>query len=1032
MTQTDPPAPSSTVKPRGRSVTGLLKGIIRFTGALLLLLVSAWFAASTWIIHFPPNLDRHAARLAGFLSARTGVQVALRGLDLKAGVALTFTGQGLTLTEPGADKPFLQADAAQLRFSPLDWFQDWRSVGLVLKGVFATVQRTADGRIVIGGWDPQQAAIRPPLPIIPDQEWFRPSLPLISHVSLRDAHIVWEDQPWQTGGASPRLTLKKVNLSVFSRENNTTRITADGVLSTPGKRVQGRWKLEGELGPGGRRTIGANVVGLDLALLRPYMGREFQNIDLTTPLSVQFSANWGGAAGPTPDIQWRLRGSRGRLTMPGLFRWPLPVGRLKVDGRLRERSDGWNLQVDDFHLTNEHGRAEGRFSLAQLGGRQPAIDLTATVSDLSCQWVKHYYPAKIMYPALVNWLDSGLSGGKLSRANVRIEGPLSRALFVTPAPGKGAANGQEVGGGTRFRIEGDVTGLDLAYLPDLPPLEEVTAHLVFDHLSMSTRVSSARMAGVAGIQGEAAIANLIEKPRLTVSARIPGSDLGGVWKELVTHPKLRWDRAVGLEGGRVEGAGSATLNLDVPLLAPASAGYSGHLDIQEAELHLPFLDSPIRGLKGAFDVNREQLRLTVASARFKELPLSGHFKANEYRNPARIHLTSEIRSILGEERISSWFSPLLGESGRFSGPLPLELEIASSPGKPLFMVSGRVDAERLAVEGVMNWRKQAGKKGEIRLKGILDREGLLRVKQLRAELGNLGLNGSGTWSMAGKTGMATLKSVHLGDNKGRMVITQSKPMTPGHGEWHVDADMEWLDLSVLLENEPHQAGAEPGTRLPQSDDDPEQTLFQPRVNLKLAADRVILANGEEGRELRAKMELERRSIRVKSLSWRPGSDGYVRLDGELLWPFDKGSGFYAGRVHMENGDFGHLLRSLDVHDGLVGSSGELTLKLNGFVPPGGRLMDHLSGEGEVVMHNGTIRRLGVLSTILGLFSLQELPNLVVGDRPDLAGDGFRFDRFKGPFTIQDSVLTMADAWEVDGPSMKIVVSGAMNFPDERL
>ncbi len=1020
MTRTEPPEtkPVPKVQSNGRGGFGLVKKIVRFFGAFLLLLVSGWLAISVWIIHFPPKLDRHAPELARFLSSHSDFQVTLRGLSLKAGVALTVSGQGLTIARKGGAVPFLSADRVQLRFSPLNWFQGWHSIGLIVKGVKTEIRRKVDGTIWIGDWLSDTSFNHTGRHFSTD-EWYLPARLPISHLSLRDARVTWLDEQWNGPDRVPEVVLERVNFSIFSRENGRIHLSGDGILPVAGKPVQARWKMEGEVMTDQRWSAGVTIESLDLKALKPWFDEEIAHIDLSSLFLLELSAN-GGVHDDDTRILWRLTGKKGQLTMPELFRHSLPIRKVTAKGMLFERPDTWDLEVERFDLVNAHATAKGGFKLLGLGADTPAtIDMTTTIAGMSIEGAKQYFPVSLMNPTLVRWLDTSLNQGRLTPVEARIKGPLSEAMFEPAKKKRRKKTDAPV-----FHVEGDVTGLNLGYFPGLPPLKNIKSHLVFDGISMSARISSARLGKTKKISGNIAIPDMVDNPLLSVSARVPRVELGTLWSELIIHPKLRWDRAVGLENGGIRGEGAGNLKIRIPLLSPRSAHYSGRLDIRNGELSLPFLESPLQGLGGWLNFDRKQLTLTISKGSFNDLPLSGRFKVRNYRNRKKIHFTTRIDSILEEKRLSGWFSPLLGDRGRFIGKVPLKLTISNNPGKPRFNVKGEVDAKNLHIKGVMNWEKTAGKKGAILIKGVLNRKGRFKIDRAKVELGNLGLRGNGAWDMVKNKGTVHLASAHLGDSKGKATITQNNTLPSGLGDWDINADLEWLDLSGLWENPKVPA-------IPPPKPKSQQKWPRPRVNLDMTADFVILANGEEGRELRAKMLMEKHGVRVKSMKWRLGK-GEVRLDGELMWPFEFGSGFYSGRMYMENGDVGRLLRSLDFHDGLIGGEGEMVLNLDGFVPPGGRFQDHLTGDGEFELRGGTIRRLGLLSTILGLFSLRDLPNLVVGDRPDLAAKGFRFDRFRGLFKLRESILTIDDRWEMSGPSMKIVTSGTMNFPEERL
>ncbi|MBF0425171.1 MAG: AsmA-like C-terminal domain-containing protein, partial [Magnetococcales bacterium] len=154
--------------------------------------------------------------------------------------------------------------------------------------------------------------------------------------------------------------------------------------------------------------------------------------------------------------------------------------------------------------------------------------------------------------------------------------------------------------------------------------------------------------------------------------------------------------------------------------------------------------------------------------------------------------------------------------------------------------------------------------------------------------------------------------------------------------------------------------------------------------------------------------------------------------GAFRWQQRPGSGPYVGQFRLRSDNLGALLRGLDRHQGMQGGKALVTLALAGSSPAGGSALPrHLSGKGEIESQNGVVHRLHLLASLLGLLSIPDLPNLLVGNRPDLTGTGFYYETMKGDFTL-DNGLWHTDQWVLTGPSMKIVASGDINLVSRQL
>lgn len=951
---------------------------------------------------YPPDLMPYTGLLSRFLAEQTGLTVRLQGISLQTGLSLAVVGQGVTISAPDSDAPLFTVNQILLRLSPLSWQRGWLSTSIILQEPALTLRREATGALWLGNRELNT--------LMKEKKTSPGNLPMTA-LTLQNASLTWIDLATPDHGIPFQTQVNQLNATGFLEQNGAAHFSVEGWLPQNGH--QTKLFAKGERSQSGLWSYRCLAEQLQLTPFVPYLTNIPPLDGLTSPLDldaiIQQSAN-------SMQIQWQLKAGSGKLALPAVFRWPFAITTFSADGLLTQAGPIWNLDVKQFDFLGDHGQATGKLTLTGIGGKDsPHLDLTATASGTLTDQAKFYYPTRIMYPPLVEWLDNSLKDGHVTKASVRIKGDLAH-IPAGPTDPK-----EDI-----FHIEGDVTGLSLHYYIPLIPLTNITTHVEFDRYSMTALVPMATLGGTKEVHGEVKINNMVDNPIVEISAESAQVDLNSVWREIVTHPKLRWDQAVGMEGATLSGQGVGSLKIALPLQALSKLSYSGQLEMRQTEFRPTFLSQPLTNASGLLTLNQDQLEIQVAQAGFGDFPLSGQVKAQNYRTLHQTLFFARLNTILSEKSLLNWSDAVLGEEGWIKGSAPMWLEFFRKPGEKGFYLTGKADLQSVDAQGVMGWQKRKGEVGVIKGEGRLSLEGRLNLNPLKIELGNLGVTTQTDWDLSRTLGKMIIPEFHLGKTRGKMWLTHQNASIKGLGEWTGNADLTTFDLSPLWATTPKKE--EPVAPLTPESNPPRRNW--PRVSLELRAEQVLLANGEEASQLDTKMEMELRSLKIDSWRMQQGA-GQMQGSGEFLWSQRIGSGGYSGRMHMTSLDFGKLFRSLDLHEGLQAGNGNLDVTLDGFLPHDKRWLDTLSGTARFKFHAGKIRRFGFLSTLLGIFSLKELPNLVKGERPDLDVSGLHYKEFQGTFAIHDNVWSI-DKMTLQSPSMNIIFSGEVDFPKDRI
>ncbi|MBF0435090.1 MAG: AsmA-like C-terminal domain-containing protein [Magnetococcales bacterium] len=1007
MSQQPDPSQSPQAPPaRKPGKKRLWSRVFRWLVIVFVLVLSLPVLGLFWLVWFPPNLAPHIPTVSHYLMEQTGLHFHLEELIFYPGLSLILEGKNIRVSTPEQDDTVLQAEAVQLRFSPQQWLKGWPALSVVLEGPALLVRRDRDGKLYLGEHPLEWLLERRPQTQPKTSRLFLP----VQHVAISQASVTWVDEGTGIPAEQRRpMRMDNVQLSLFFEPEKVVRLRLEGSLDGAGDvhlialaNREGTWS--------GKVTMSA----LTLPALSPYVGTAPPLGHFTAPITLDMVYHWY-VGKERFHARWRLKTGASNLELPDLFRWPLPIKELSAQGSLLKDRTLWDIRVDRFQVHNVDGRGEGSLKLTGLGGEKAAMDLHATAKGVPTDRAKVYYPAHIMSPGLVKWLETALHGGHVESAKVRIKGPIADIPFAIP-PGKKEPE-------TLFTIEGDVRGIGLTYFPGMPDLTQAHAKVAVDRLGITIKVSQGVFGKSTGVLGHVAIADMVHDPMVAVESHIPKADLDWVWKEVVASRAVQWDKGAGLQGSRINGQGNVHLSLLLPLQDIKNTWFAGSLNFDQVRLHPPFLDTPVEQGKGRLDIDPYRITLALDSGMMNNKSMTLTTEAKQYRDAKKSSLQGRLTTSMKEEELRSWFAPLLGEEGSLQGDVGWSLDFKRQGGVEKWNISSKFQADSLDIQGGLGWRKAKGQPGVVTLEGKSDWHGDLDIATMQVELGNLSCAGGGKWQLRRGDGTIHLTRFRLDDNRGTLNISHYPKRAGEPDNWQVDGRLNHLNLAPFFTKDDPDS---PGTLPVKKSETP-----WPKVAIGLQAAKFIMANQVQGEQLDTRITLDNKHIILHSLKGLlNNSEQFVK--GELHWPVKLGSGPYRGNLHLQSKDAGLLFRGMDFQESFMhGGQGTVDVSLDGFLPPGAKLKHNLTGNAKLKLQSGTVNRLGVLSQILGLFSITELPNLVVMDRPDLTAAGYHYDQITGRVTLKRSVANL-DELLLEGPSMKMVLSGSVDFPRKRL
>ncbi|MBF0186578.1 MAG: hypothetical protein HQL50_01485, partial [Magnetococcales bacterium] len=953
---------------------------------LIMVVVAVSACVMFWLVYFPPDIKPYIPEMNRFLSEETGLHITLADLSLDVGRSLSLKGENVSAFVPGGKGLVATAGEVDLTLAPLSWLFDRQPLRATLNSASVLIKRDSQGRLYIG-----KGALA--LPISGGHSDLSADFRFdfnrfqLANIRFRDSTITWVDEMSAAGAPKKQpIVLHSVQLESGVDRDSVFRFDASAELMTPkhstarSGRVSASTRKKGmrdapstpptllmartRITAGGQRRPDSNwslairVNNVLFDAFTPYLTEVSGDSGrvgtpavtrwlkgLRAPINIKTSSRWG--PDQPLDVRWRLSVGHGSLRWPHLFKRPLPVDVLSASGTVRKQRDSsYILTIPKFKLKNQHGAFQGRLALKRLGSKQvPFIDLSASGSGTTAEQASNYYPESLLPEKLYTWLNQSIKSGRVTKVKARIRGPVDRIPF-THAKQRKDGHSNYI-----FSIAGEVKRGEVDFFPGLSTIKNANVELQFERSAMTIHVRDGVVGGSKRVRGTVRIPDILaEQPKLLIDAKADVT-LEHLWRDFISSDVLQWDKHIGLTGSELHGPGNLSLSISMPLDAPDNAEYEGRINVLEARIKLPFLEEVISHFDGQIRFDHNRIFIGAKRAVFNEMDLQGRLEAKDYRkNPEKSKLQLKLQSTLDESLLVSWMAPLLGSNGMFSGSVPVELLFERIPGQNAYKFHTLAEINNVRLKGPMGWDILPGETGKLQVNGLLTPDGTVNLMKMDAKLGSLSFIGDGVFNAKQETGRFNLNNLFLGGSSGNVRITRRAASTEKRPDWQVRADLKRLELL------PVWIGDEVRKPLPAS----SSALYQyylkqvppnwPLIDLYLDAERISLANGEDGYDLELKAEMQDREVRVGFLKFytlgtpEPGEEedttatidketGLKRyrqeMEGRFEWLRRTGFGPYEGKVTIESRNIGHLLRGLKVHRGMRGGKGTFSVDLLG-------------------------------------------------------------------------------------------------------
>lgn len=289
------------------------------------------------------------------------------------------------------------------------------------------------------------------------------------------------------------------------------------------------------------------------------------------------------------------------VDLPELFRAALPVSRASGKLSWTKRDDHWEVVGEDLRLANEDANGTGELLVRVPLDRSlsPYLKLRVDFRDGNGAHAARYYPAKILPPKVLQWLERSIVSGRVTGGHLVYDGNVREYPF---GDGRG-----------KFELLAHVRSAVLDYTPGWPRVEDAEADLLFDRAEMLITGTKGRLHGLDLSKVVVQIPDLRSPERLL---KIRGG-LAGPFNEVVRFlqngPLSEGNKMAGL-GITGTGAGALDLSIEVPLNNPKSTTVAGRYEFRDSDLDLA-RGLSLSGLRGSVEFTESRVHSAPISGR---------------------------------------------------------------------------------------------------------------------------------------------------------------------------------------------------------------------------------------------------------------------------------------------------------------------------------------------------------------------------------------------------------------------------------
>ena len=669
----------------------------------------------------------------------------------------------------------------------------------------------------------------------------------------------------------------------------------------------------------------------------------------------------------------KVAGSNASLHIKSLFREPMLLSQVTGELRWKKQPNGdWRIATDNMVASSEHIKTTTSFRYTLPPQGKGYLELLTDFQEGHAEHASIYYPAYMMPPAVVKWLDRSLTKGFITSGRFVLQGPLQSFPFENNNDGF-------------YEVLFDIRDAEIAYKEEWPPLENVKARVRFHGNHLNIDVSEGT---IYDNRVERASMQMQLKPASAIHLQgdISGSLAGPV--RLLKETPLKKKFAPLMEALDMQGDGDLSVDMQIPLKKHHAAAFKGDLLLKDATINANNVDVSLQKVSGVLHMTDNGVSANKLKARLLGSPLTMSIKPLKSGSTlvkANVNLSAtSLKKVIADAPVS----------GAALWSVDVEVPSLAKMRRNGLSLHTRSDLKGMKVDLPLSLGKSRSQKKVLDLVWELSET----MPAFKLGYGDLKLamkHRKGGWS----------GTINAKEMSGKLTIPDAK-------QKQIRVDLERLNLVFSL----HDKSApidKSGQKKPHD------------IRPFYLTSKQLLLNGRPFGTLTMKTRHTRTGHEMLELKVNSKNDSLVASGS---WNSKKGGSTTNVNISLVAAEFGETLKSLDLTNQLEEAQGSVDADLNWRGTPADYAPGRLNGALLVDTREGRFSEAQPgLGRILGFLNIGALKRRLRLDFSDLTKKGFSFDKMRGRFVLNKGVVSTNKELVIEAPAADIHVSGDLNL-----
>lgn len=337
--------------------------------------------------------------------------------------------------------------------------------------------------------------------------------------------------------------------------------------------------------------------------------------------------------------------NEGALDFDKQFKAPIQYSQLsgEIDAHFLETA--WQVSARNIALTSPDITLTGNANVNKAQDKPLTLSLLAKVSDLNAEYAERYYP-KSMGENLYNYLDRAIVDGKITQANVLLNGPLQHFPFH---------NNEGF-----FVVDAELSDSNFSFDPRWPTIKDFAANLNFTNNSMLITARGGSLSGIDVAGVEATIDDLTNEQILNVTANF--SEVQPEWvTELMNTSPMQKSIGSVLEQMVVQGAISGDFSLILPLKKPKAVIAKGYVDFNDNMMLLQAPKMDFSKVNGRLSYYNDMITAPDITVDWRGMPMTLRVLAEKNTEYYGVNIET-----LGQWQESQWHAQIPDKLAKYA------------------------------------------------------------------------------------------------------------------------------------------------------------------------------------------------------------------------------------------------------------------------------------------------------------------------------------------------------------------------------